>query len=158
MGEAVHAPLGDFLVDSLNSKVVPHPGVHSSPLIIDDRQVNNVHPLCFMHTLPTLLQDEVLPNPLNLSKPCVLASTNSPIESVMLGTGLLSKSIIVAQLACSQRSEVATCTKDTVRRSDPALAWWQAQQKHSPCLWRMRQRQSTVSFVHCCKVGVRRCP
>lgn len=63
------------------------------------------------------LQNEVLPNPLNLSKPCVLASGTSPVESVMLGAGPLSKDVVAAQLECSQRSEEAVCTKDQVRRT-----------------------------------------
>jgi hypothetical protein len=65
-------------------------------------------------------QIEVGPNPLNFSKPCVLASTSSPIESVLLGQGNVSQAIVAAQLDCTQRYDEPSCSKDLV---GPTCSW-----------------------------------
>jgi hypothetical protein len=70
--------------------------------------------------LPPTPKLEVAPNPLNFSKPCVLASTSSPIESVLLGHGNVSQAVVAAQLECTQRFDEPSCTKGLVRASGRA--------------------------------------
>jgi len=51
----------------------------------------------------------------------VLASTASPIESVYIGSGELSKSVVAAQQECSQRFDDPSCSKQQVPIDSSAL-------------------------------------
>lgn len=63
----------------------------------------------------------VAPNPLNFSKPCVLAATASPVESVFLGGGALSKAVVGAQRECAALGDAGACEKGQVEVDAGAL-------------------------------------
>jgi hypothetical protein len=79
---------------------------------------------------------EVGPNPLNFTKPCVLLTTSSPVETVYLGPGTLTGDTLAAQKACAKHSANAGCTAEAVSiaadKMTQALAFTAGQEPSNP--------------------------
>jgi hypothetical protein len=64
---------------------------------------------------------EVLPNPLNFSKPCHLKTTTSPVENVFLGPSAMTKGALEAQKQCAEAADKATCSLKTFTVAQKAM-------------------------------------
>ena len=65
---------------------------------------------------------EVLPNPLNFSKPCHLKTTTSPVENVFLGPSALTKGALEAQKQCDEAVDKAICSQKQFTVPTTAMA------------------------------------
>lgn len=55
---------------------------------------------------------EVVTNPLNFSKPCVLAATTAPVESLFIGHGSFASAVMDMQADCANYTDEASCSQD----------------------------------------------